>query len=265
MRFWPFRKRPTIPVVRLQGVIGAGAALRPGLSLATAEAALGRAFALKAPAVALVINSPGGSAAQSSLIAGRIRALAAEHERPVLAFVEDVAASGGYWLATAADEIFCDPTSIIGSIGVVSASFGFTELIAKLGVERRLYAQGSNKALLDPFQPEKEGDVAILKALQADIHGAFIAQVRARRGARLGDDPDLFTGRVWSGAQSLPLGLVDGLGDMRAVLRERFGKSVRLRHVPVSRPSFFRSRLGLSADEVVAALHGDAQWRRYGL
>lgn len=265
MPLWPFRTRATVPVVRLQGVIGAGSALRPGLSLAGVEGALARAFAIRAPAVALVINSPGGSAAQSSLIAGRIRSLAAEHKRPVLAFVEDVAASGGYWLATAADEIFADETSIVGSIGVVSASFGFTELIEKLGVERRVYTQGENKALLDPFQPERPHDVEILRALQADIQRAFVAQVTARRGTRLADDPELFSGRVWSGAQAVPLGLVDGIGDLRDTLRERFGKRVRLKPVPVARPSLLRSRLGLSAEEAIGAIRADALWRRYGV
>ena len=267
MRLWPFSSKPTVPVVRLQGVIGSGSALRPGLSLAAVDAALAKAFAMKAPVVALAINSPGGSAAQSSLIAGRVRALADEHDTTVLAFVEDVAASGGYWLAVAADEIFADATSIVGSIGVVTASFGFTELIEKIGVERRIYTVGENKAILDPFQPEKESDIAIIRALQADIHAAFVAAVKARRGSRLGHDPDLFTGRVWSGTGALALGLVDGLGDIRSVLRERFGKHVRLKQVPLARPSFLRSRLGvgLGAEELIGAIRSDRLWDRYGL
>lgn len=267
MRIGWFSSKPRVPVVRLQGVIGSGSALRPGLSIGAIEGALGRAFAMKGPAVALVVNSPGGSAAQSSLIAGRIRALAKEHDKPVLAFVEDVAASGGYWLAAAADEIFADATSIVGSIGVVTAAFGFTELIAKLGVERRIYTVGENKAILDPFQPEKESDIAILRALQADIHHAFVAAVRERRGARLGSDPELFSGRVWSGTGALALGLVDGIGDMRSVIRARYGDKVKFQTVPLSRPSLLRPRfrLGPSAEDVIAAVRADRLWDQYGL
>ena len=266
---WPFgRSRTTVPVVRLTGVIGAVGGLRPGLSLGAVEAALGKAFRMKGPAVALVINSPGGSPAQSSLIFHRVRALAQEKDKRVLVFVEDVAASGGYWLAAAGDEIFCDPTSIVGSIGVVSATFGFTELLERIGVERRIYTIGENKAILDPFSEEKASDVAILKSVQQDVQDAFVAVIRERRGERLAAEPDLFSGRFWSGTNALALGLVDGLGEMRNVLRERYGESVRLRQIPIRRPTLLRPRLGvegLSAQSLIGALRADQAWQRYGL
>lgn len=269
MRFWPKRGRPTVPVVRLQGTIGLSSPLRRGLSIAGVESALAKAFAVKGPAVALVVNSPGGSPAQSSLIYRRVRALAEEKNKQVLVFVEDVAASGGYWLAIAGDEIFADATSIVGSIGVVTASFGFTELLEKLGVERRIYTIGENKAILDPFRPERESDVAILKAVQADIHEAFVAAVMARRGARLSDDPELFTGRFWSGSSALAHGLVDGIGDLRTVLRERFGDKVAIRQIAATRTPFWRARFGaaggLCGADLVGALRADRLWEHYGL
>lgn len=227
---------PLVPVVRLTGAIFAGgSAFKRGLSLQRVASPLERAFKVKgARAVALVINSPGGSPAQSSLIAGRIRAHAAESGLPVLGFVEDAAASGGYWLACSADEIFVDPSSIVGSIGVVSAGFGFQEAIAKLGVERRLHTAGGRKAILDPFQPEREEDVADLKVLQGEIHETFKSWVRERRGERLkGEEDDLFSGAFWTGGRAIELGLADGMGQMREVLRARYGKKVRL--VPMDR------------------------------
>ncbi|MEM6762978.1 MAG: S49 family peptidase [Pseudomonadota bacterium] len=217
MRFWPRSRRTTIPLVRLAGAIGMASPLRPGLSAAAVETALTKAFAIDAPCVALAINSPGGSPAQSSLITSRIRQLAEEKERPVIGFVEDVAASGGYWLAMAADEIFADATSIVGSIGVISASFGFTELLEKVGVERRVHTAGTSKSILDPFRPEQEKDVAILRAVQDDIHAAFVDIVKSRRGERLADDPDIFSGRFWSGTSALGLGLIDGIGSPRQI------------------------------------------------
>lgn len=275
MRLFPSRNRVVIPVVRLQGTIGFGGALRPGLSLTSVAGALAKAFAMKGPAVALAINSPGGAPAQSSLIFSRIRALADEHDKTVLAFVEDVAASGGYWLAVAADEIFADATSIVGSIGVVSAGFGFTELLGKIGVERRVHTIGENKAILDPFRPEREEDVAILKSVQSDIQAAFVAGVKARRAHKLADHDDLFTGRFWTGASALELGLVDALGEIRTVVRERYGKKAQLRLVTTSRSPFFRPRFvgtggaaalsGLSAEALIGAVRADRLWDRYGL
>src|SRR5438034_7705035 len=222
------RGAAVVPVVRLSGVIGAVTPLRPGMSLAGVAKMLERAFAIRnAKAVALVINSPGGSPVQSRQIYLRIRQLAAEKKMPVLVFVEDVAASGGYMIACAGDEIFCDPSSILGSIGVVGGGFGFQDLIRKIGVERRLYTAGAHKAMLDPFQPENPDDVARLKSIQREIHAIFIALVRQSRGARLkGADDVLFTGEYWAGESSVSLGLADGIGDLRSTLRSRYGEKV---------------------------------------
>ena len=230
--FVPARLRggPAVPVVRLSGVIGAVTPLRPGLTLSGVAKMLERAFATKnAKAVALVINSPGGSPVQSRQIYLRIRQLAAEKKLPVLVFVEDVAASGGYMIACAGDEIFCDPSSILGSIGVVGGSFGFQDLIKRIGVERRLYTAGSHKAMLDPFLPENPDDVARLKALQREIHAIFIALVKGSRGGRLkGEDEMLFTGEYWAGETSVTLGLADAIGDLRSTLRARYGDKVAM-------------------------------------
>src|SRR5690242_13909263 len=222
------RRRAVVPVVRLSGVIGAVTPLRPGMSLAGVARTLERAFAVKnAKAVALVINSPGGSPVQSRQIYLRIRQLAAEKKLPVLVFVEDVAASGGYMIACAGNEIFCDPSSILGSIGVVGGTFGFQELIKKIGVERRLYPSGAHMAMLDPFLPENPDDVSRLKTLQREIHAIFIALVKESRGARLkGADDVLFTGEYWAGETSVSLGLADAIGDLRSTLRGRYGDKV---------------------------------------
>src|SRR3954470_5157181 len=231
LQYLPARLRPgaaVVPVVRLSGVIGAVTPLRPGMTLAGVARVLERAFAVRnAKAVALVINSPGGSPVQSRQIYLRIKQLAAEKKLPVLVFVEDVAASGGYMIACAGDEIFCDPSSILGSIGVVSGSFGFVEAIKKIGVERRVYTAGEHKATLDPFLPENPEDVARLKQLQREIHAIFIAMVKDSRGARLkGADDLLFTGEFWAGEKSVSLGLADGIGDLRSTLRARYGDKV---------------------------------------
>src|SRR5437660_6837599 len=239
MQYLPARFRPgtaVVPVVRLSGVIGAVTPLRPGMSLAGVARVLERAFAVRnAKAVALVINSPGGSPVQSRQIYLRISQLAAEKNLPVLAFVEDVAASGGYMVACAGDEIFCDPSSILGSIGVVGGSFGFQELIQKIGIERRLYTAGARKAMLDPFLPENPDDVARVKALQREIHAIFIALVKQSRGDRLkGADDVLFTGEYWAGETSVSLGLADAIGDLRSTLRARYGDKVMM---PVIAPA----------------------------
>ncbi|MGP9813425.1 S49 family peptidase [Rhodopseudomonas sp. NSM] len=269
---------PVVPVVRLSGVIGAVTPLRPGMSLAGVAKLLERAFATRnAKAVALALNSPGGSPVQSRLIYLRIRALAAEKKLPVYAFVEDVAASGGYMIACAADEIYCDPSSIVGSIGVVGGSFGFQELIRKIGVERRLYTAGEHKAQLDPFLPEDPADVARVKALQREIHALFISLVKDSRGARLkGDEDTLFSGEYWAGGTSVTLGLSDAIGDLRAVLREKFGDKVR---TPViAAPTGLLSGLmrkssgaeasldGFAAlpDQLISALEARAIWAKYG-
>lgn len=270
-------RRPTVAVVRLTGVIGAAMPLRPGLSLATLAAPLERAFAMKrAVAVALVINSPGGSAVQSHLIFRRIRALADEKKRPVFVFCEDVAASGGYMIACAGDEIFADPSSIVGSIGVISAGFGLDRLIDRLGIERRVHTVGARKAMLDPFRPENAADVERLKAIQARVHEAFVALVKGRRGDKLrGPSDGLFSGDVWSGAEALELGLIDGLGDVRSLMRERFGDQVRLRVVG-ARSSILQRLLnrgdatpeiGTLVDPraVIAACEERSAWARWGL
>jgi serine protease SohB len=264
----------TIPVLRLSGAIGAVTPLRPGLSLAALAGPLERAFGHKgAPAVAIIVNSPGGAAVQSHLIFKRIRALAAEHNKQVVVAVEDVAASGGYMIAVAGDEIVVDPGSIVGSIGVVSAGFGFQKLIEKIGVERRVHTAGTSKAMLDPFQPEKPDDVARLESLQRDVHGLFIDLVKSRRGAKLKDDPELFTGAFWSGTRAVELGLADRIGDLRSVMRQRYGDEVRLRLIPTERNTW-RRRLGLVStedatsnllDRTIAAVEERGLWGRYGL
>jgi signal peptide peptidase SppA len=270
---------PIVPVVRLAGVIGFSTPLKPGLTLATIARALERAFNMRGTqAVALSINSPGGSPVQSHLIYRRIRQLAAENARPVIAFAEDVAASGGYMIACAADEIFCDPSSIVGSIGVVGGSFGFSKLMDKLGVERRLYVSGEHKAMLDPFLPENPQDVERLKALQQDIHEEFIALVKRSRGARLkGPEKTLFSGEYWTGGKATELGLADGIGDLRATLRARFGDQVVTPFIAPARGWFGRVQPGVAgyledlpraadfAEEVISALEARALWARYGL
>jgi len=275
---------PVVPVVRLAGAIGISSPLRPGLTMAGIARSLERAFGMSnIKGVALAINSPGGSAVQSHLIFKRIRALADEKKVPVFAFVEDVAASGGYMIACAADEIVCDISSIVGSIGVIGGSFGFTKLIDKIGVERRLYTSGDNKGMLDPFLPEKPDEVAKLHAIQRDIHESFIELVKSRRGGKLDSrETALFSGEYWAGRRGLELGLADTIGDLRGVLRERFGEKVR---TPlIAERGFFGRRTpgvmgagvmgaGLSqlwgganlAEDMIAALETRALWARYGL
>ena len=235
---------PLVPVVRLSGVIGKVSRFRSGLTLSAVAPHLKKAFGMKAaPAVVLIVDSPGGSPVQSHLIYKRIRALAAEKDKRVLVFVEDVCASGGYMIACAGDEIVVDPASIVGSIGVVSAGFGFVEALRKLGVERRVYTSGESKVILDPFQPEKPEDVARLKAIQEEVHDHFIDLVRARRGDVLKDTSEIFTGMFWSGKTAVALGLADRTGDLREVLREKYGEKVRLRIIGGER-NFLMRRLG---------------------
>lgn len=268
---------PVVAVLRLGGVIGSTGAMRRGMDLAALAGPIERAFGLRhLKAVALAVNSPGGSPVQAALIAGRIRALAEEKGVPVVAFAEDVAASGGYWLACAADEIYADEASIVGSIGVVSGGFGFAELMRRIGVERRLHTAGSRKGMLDPFLRERPEDVEHLTDLQQGIHQAFIDMVRARRGERLkAPDDEAFSGAFWTGRTALAMGLIDGIGDLRTVMRQRFGERVRLRPVGVDR-GWLRRRLGLAAipvsgdagawtDAVLAAVEERLIWGRFGL
>jgi serine protease SohB len=280
-RFIPRRFRrsePVVPVVRLNGIIGFSTPLRPGLTLAGIARTLDRAFAVRnASAVALAINSPGGSPVQSHLIFRRVRELAAEKNLRVIAFIEDAAASGGYMIACAADEIIADPYSIVGSIGVVGGSFGFDKLIEKIGVERRLYTSGEHKAMLDPFLPADPGDVERLKKLQREIHDSFIGLVKSRRGGKLnGPENDLFSGEYWTGTRGLELGLVDGIGDMRGVLRQRFGDKL-VTPLIAERGWFGRRVAGVAhgglmqgmpvglAEDLISALEARAIWARFGL
>ncbi|GGK53070.1 S49 family peptidase [Salinarimonas ramus] len=239
-------EHPLVPVVRLSGAIGVGMGLRQGLSFQGVAGALERAFSMPgAKAVALLVNSPGGSPTQSHLIHRRIRLLAKEKELPVYAFCEDAAASGGYMIACAADEIWADPNSIVGSIGVVSGGFGFHELIERWGVERRLYTTGENKAILDPFRPEDPKDVARLRTIQERIFTGFKDMVRARRGEKLDltNEAELFSGAFWAGEDAKALGLVDGIGEIRETLREKLGEKVRLRLVQPPRPGLIQQLL----------------------
>ena len=277
---WPFKRGPVVPVLRFTGPIGMATPLRPGLGIATAAAAIERAFALsKTPAVAIIVNSPGGSPVQSNLIFRRIRQLADEKGKTVYVFCEDIAASGGYYLAVAGDHIYADPSSIVGSIGVITASFGFDKAIERLGIERRVYTSGENKGSLDAFKPSNPDDVARLLALQRDVHDVFIGVVKERRAGRLkGPDQELFSGAFWSAARALDFGLIDGIGDVRSKMREIYGDKVRLRSVPLAAGGLLArlrrlpgteaeaaaGRLAF-ADEVVSAVEARALWSRYGL
>ncbi len=272
-----FRRGPVVPVIRLSGVIASGGLLGSrGLSIESVAPLLKRAFDMRgAKAVALSINSPGGSPVQSALIGQRIRLLAAEKDVKVIAFVEDVAASGGYWLACAADEIIVDPSSIVGSIGVISAGFGFQDLIGRIGVERRMHTSGERKSMLDPFRPEKPEDVERLHRLQAEIHDGFKDWVRERRAGKLkAEEATLFSGEFWTGKRGLELGLVDGIGELRATLQSRYGAKV---HLPVIGPRRrLLSRFGLGASiggtgidsigpATLAAIEERLHWTRFGL
>jgi serine protease SohB len=266
------RRGPAVPVVRLSGVIASSGLLGArALSIDTVAPLLARAFSVHgAKAVALAINSPGGSPVQSALIAQRIRLLAAEKNLPVIAFVEDVAASGGYWLACAADEIIVDPASIVGSIGVISAGFGFKDLIAKLGIERRVHTSGERKSTLDPFRDENPEEVERLRRLQGEIHDGFKDWVRQRRAGKLqGDEALLFSGEFWTGKRGLELGLVDGIGELRAVLQARYGPKVHLPVIAARKRLLQRFGLGGSLEQIgpatLTALEERFHWQRFGL
>ncbi len=270
-------QRPKVAVLRLSGVIADATMRKGGLSAAKYFETIEKAFAVRdVREVAIVINSPGGAPAQAALIANLIRDCAAEKKMPVTAFVEDVAASGGYWLACAADKIYVQPSSIVGSIGVIAAGFGFDEFIRRYDIKRRVHTAGSQKAMLDPFLPEKKADVARLEALQKEIHAQFIAWVRERRGARLkGADADLFEGQIWTGAGALGLGIADAVGDLRGVMHDKYGDKVRLMHFEPER-GFVRSLMGAKApgttslganlaDDVLATVEARGEWQRFGL
>jgi len=278
-----FNRGPVVPVLRFTGPIGMATPLRPGLALASVSGPIDKAFSLsKLPTVAVVVNSPGGSPVQSNLIFARIRRLAEEKEKKVYVFCEDIAASGGYFLALAGDEIYADPSSIVGSIGVISASFGLDKLIERFGIERRVHTAGRDKGALDPFRPERAEDVARLEALQRDVHSTFIGIVKERRAGRLaGPEEELFSGAFWSAARAHAYGLIDGIADLRSKMRALHGKNVRLKAVPMggggllSRfrrlPGFHWSgNDGLAyqpsfADDVISAIEARSMWSRFGL
>lgn len=272
-----FGKTPVVPVIRFTGPIGMATPLNPGISLANSAEMIERAFEdKKAKAVAVVINSPGGSPVQSMLIFKRLRALAEENDKKIYVFTEDVAASGGYFIAVAGDEIYADPSSIIGSIGVIAAGFGFDKAIEKLGVERRVYTAGEKKLSLDSFQPENPDDVTRLKELQKDIHKTFKEVVTSRRGEKLTDE-DLFTGEFWTGTKAVELGLIDGLSDVRTKMRDVFGPDVELQLVKQKKGLFGRSSpLGVMenfntggasqlTNQLISSIETRALWSRFGL
>lgn len=280
---WPFKSGPVVPVLRLSGTIGMVTPLRPGLSIAALAGPIDKAFSMsKVGAVAVIVNSPGGSPVQSSLILKRLRQLADEKKKKVYVFCEDVAASGGYYIALAGDQIYADASSIVGSIGVISASFGLDRAIERLSIDRRVYTSGEHKGTLDMFQPENPDDVARLKAIQRDVHDVFIGVVKERRAGRLkGLDGELFSGAFWSAPRALEFGLIDGITDVRTKMRELYGPEVRLQVVPLERggllsrlrrlPSFHLSggdpaAPGLAiGDDLVSAVEARALWSRYGL
>lgn len=266
---------PVVAVLRLQGAIGMRSGLNRGMSYASVADSLEKLFADKSvEAVALIINSPGGSPVQAALIHDRIRKLADDAQIEVLTFAEDVAASGGYMLALAGDEIYAHENSIVGSIGVVSAGFGFHNMLDKLGIERRVHTSGERKAMLDPFKPEDPRDAAHLESLQKEVHESFKALVRKRRAGKLKEDEnELFSGMFWTGAKSKELGLIDGLGDLRSVCEEKFGEDVEFKLVQPRRPWFGNEKLGVTArfptgawaEELIDGLEIRALWARFGL
>ena len=263
-----FRKSQNVSSISLSGIISPNMGRRKGLNLYELDKVIEQAFSVKnLKAVALQINSPGGSPVQSEMISRRIRELSEKKNVPVLAFVEDVAASGGYWLACAADEIFASKASIIGSIGVVSSGFGFNKAIEKIGIDRRLYTSGENKAILDPFLPENKDDVKRLKAIQKELHNQFISFVKSRRGSKITNkDKDLFTGAFWSGEKSLDLGLIDAFGEMKFILKERFGEDIKIREFAPKKKFFgFGSLLSGALDVLIYKVEERISFKRFGL
>ena len=264
-----FSKDINIPTLRLTGVIGQAGIARSGLTIAGIEKLVDKLFSdKKAPAVALIINSPGGSPTQSSLIAEKIINLAKEKNKKVFAFVEDVAASGGYWLACAADEIYVDLNSIVGSIGVISPGFGFVDLIKKIGVERRVYTSGKSKSFLDPFKEEKKEDIDRLKSIQEQIHENFIEYVKSRRGSKLlsSAEDEIFSGLFWVGKKGVDLGLADGIGSINQIIREKYGNKAKIKIID-QKKSFLQKRLSSSINnnDIINRLEEMVMWSRYGL
>ena len=265
-----FSKTTNIPTLRLSGVIGQAGFMRSGLSISTIDKLIDKLFAdKKSPAVALIINSPGGSPTQSSLIADKIIKKAKEKNKKVLAFVEDVAASGGYWLACASDEIFIDTNSILGSIGVISPGFGFVDLIKKIGIERRVYTSGKSKSFLDPLKEEKKEDINRLKDIQEQIHENFITYVKSRRGSKIAEKnfDEVFSGLFWVGNKAIDLGLADGIGSIYEIIEKKFGKRAKIKFID-QKKSFLQRKLSTSlinTDEIIDRIEEKAMWSKFGL
>ncbi len=265
-----FSSSVDIPTLRLSGVIGQAGLMKSGLNILTLDKLIEKLFSYKkSPAVALIVNSPGGSPTQSSLIAKKLINASKSKNKKILTFVEDVAASGGYWLACAGDEIFIDSNSILGSIGVISPGFGFVDLIKKIGVERRIYTSGKSKSFLDPFSEEKKEDIDRLKIIQEQIHENFITYVKQRRGSKIKekDSEELFSGRFWIGHNAIDLGLADGIGSIHEVVRERFGKKAKIKMID-QKKSFIQRKLSsslINTDQIINQLEEKALWSRFGL
>ena len=265
-----FSKTINIPTLRLSGVIGQAGLMRSGLNISVLDKQIDKLFSdKKSPAVALIINSPGGSPTQSSLIADKIIKKAKENKKQVLAFVEDVAASGGYWLACASDEIFIDTNSILGSIGVISPGFGFVDLIKKIGIERRVYTSGKSKSFLDPFKEEKTEDIDRLRGIQEQIHENFINYVKLRRGSKIHEKyfDEVFSGLFWVGHKAIELGLADGIGSINKIITDKFGKNARIKFVD-QKKSFLQRKLSTSlinTDEIMERIEAKAMWSKFGL
>jgi len=269
-----FNNSVIIPTIRLSGVIGQSGFFKSGLTISSLNKLIDKLFSnKKSPAVALIINSPGGSPTQSSLIADKIISRAKEKNKKVIAFVEDVAASGGYWLACSADEIFIDQNSVIGSIGVISPGFGFVELIKKIGVDRRVYTSGKSKSFLDPFKPEKKEDIRRLKVIQEEIHENFISYVKKRRGSKIkhAKESEIFSGLFWVGQKAIDYGLVDGMGSIYQILRKKYGDNVKIKFID-QKKTFIQKKLTsqnnfslIDTNLLIEQIEEKALWSRYGL
>ncbi|CAA14855.1 POSSIBLE PROTEASE SOHB (sohB) [Rickettsia prowazekii str. Madrid E] len=247
--------KEVVAVLRLSGVIGKVSTMQSGLTLESLNELIEKTFKIKKlKALCLIINSPGGSPVQSELIAKRIRDLAKENKIKVYSFIEDMAASGGYWLACSGDQIYALPSSVIGSIGVVSSGFGFHEAINKLGIERRVYTEGKNKAVLDPFKPINKDDLKIIKDLQKQVYEHFVEYVKNRRAGKLTQqDEILFNGEFWAGQTALDYGLIDGIGDMYSVIKEKFGDNIKFQYLCAKQP-WLKKKLGMRSKILIEDL-----------
>ena len=263
-----FRKKNIVSVLVFTGIISPNMGRRKGLNVQDFDKSIDQAFQNKnVKAVALLVNSPGGSPVQSDFLAKRIVQLSNEKNIPVISFVEDVAASGGYWLACAGNEIFASKASIIGSIGVISSGFGFNKAIEKLGIDRRVYTAGKNKSILDPFSPEKKDDIKKLKNVQNELHNYFIEYVKSRRGSKLLEESDdIFTGTFWSGEKALEIGLIDGIGEMKEILKKRFGEKVKIKEYAPKRKFFdFGNLISFAFDNIIDKVEEKLNFKKFGI